>query len=93
MKGQCFTCMYRLFFKPEPDGTYSCCDILEETVDDIDLNSGVSPSILKHGVNGEPCVSRAFGSSICETDPNKPFDVPIVRLLGEEKLKERLGIH
>ncbi len=92
MKGQCFTCMYRLFFKPEPDGTYSCCSVHGETVEDIDMGTGVSPKVLEHGINGKLCDLRRSGESICEPLEGEPFKIDPIRIEGEEELKKRLGL-
>lgn len=89
---QCFECRGHLFFKPLSDSTLCCCLWKGETAEDIDLDSGVSPAIQKHGLEHEPCDGFKKGKSICEPSKRKPFDIHQVRMEGEAVLKRRLGL-
>lgn len=92
MKGQCFRCIFRLFFKPLPDSTFSCCEEQNETVEDIDLKSGVSPVIQLHGIEGKLCSFHIPGPSKFEPLEDRPFEVCPERIEGEKRLKEVLKI-
>lgn len=89
---QCFECRSHLFFKPLPDSTFCCCSLKGETAEDIDLNSGVSPAIQKHGFEHKPCDGFIRGKSVCDPPKKRPFDIHQIRKEGETVLKRRLGL-
>jgi len=63
---QCLRCQWRLFFKPLPDETFTACMAFSETVGQINLRTGVSPSIKEHGLESKPCNKFQAGRSLCE---------------------------
>ncbi len=83
---QCLYCAGYLFFKPLSDETFFCCGKHEETVKDIDIQTGVSPAIKRHGLEGVPCGKFEPGESICDTSKEKPFLFHPIRIKGEEEL-------
>ena len=89
---QCDQCAGFLFFKPLPDETFSCCDIWEESVESINLESGVSPRIQKHRTDEIVCGKFEEGKSICETSEEQPFKLHPVREAGEKFLERALGL-
>lgn len=62
---QCMHCKNKLIFKPLPDESFACCWAHDEKVKDIDLVTGVSPAIARHGLNNVPCKRFSGGESIC----------------------------
>jgi hypothetical protein len=88
---QCLGCAYRLFFKPLSDETFTCCFVWEETVEDINLSTGVSPAIQRYGVKGFPCGNFEPGKSICETPASAPFTLHPIRVAGEKNLLNKLS--
>jgi len=89
---QCLHCANRLFFKPLPDETFTCCFAWGETVRNIDLRTGVSPAIKKYGLEGNPCGKFKPGSSICQTEEKTSFLIHPARTEGEEFIRHSLGI-
>jgi hypothetical protein len=89
---QCDKCTGYLFFKPLPDETFSCCGAWKESVEDIDLKSGVSPKIQTHRIDGVPCRRFKKGKSICETSKEQPFKLHPVREAGEKFLERALQL-
>jgi len=68
---QCLYCQYRLFLKPLSDEGFTYCLAHGEKAEDINLRTGVSPAIERHGLNDVPCRKfegnmRIFPSSIKE---------------------------
>lgn len=88
---QCIECKNRLFFKPLPNETFSCCDVWGETVENIDLKTGVSAKIQIHEVDDIPCEKMKKGRSICETSEKEPFKLHPIREAGEKFLSDALG--
>lgn len=89
---QCLRCARRLFFKPLPDETYSCCLAYGETAHDIDIGTGVSPKVAKYRVRGLSCPEFKKGKSICCTSKKDPFSIAPVRIEGEQILLARMKI-
>jgi len=87
---QCWFCANFHFLKPLPDETFTYCPAWGETIKDIDLRVGYSKSIQRFGRDEEPCSRYEPGSSPCETTKDKPFDIPLVRQQGEERLLRRM---
>lgn len=87
---QCFNCSHRLFFKPLPDESFSCCLAYGETASDINLRTGMSPKVEKYWQGETACQPFNEGESICCISKKKPFEVPPVRLEGERILLRRL---
>jgi len=83
---QCLHCEHRLFFKPLSNETFTCCFAFGETVEAIDIRTGVSPAIKKHGLEMIPCEEFKSGSSIFQDNPNNPFDIHPTRKKGEDFL-------
>ena len=92
MKGLCASCGNWLFFKPLPDSTFSCCEAQFETIEDINLESGVSATIQMYGIEGKFCSFHNPGSSRFESPQDKPFNVHPERILGEKLLRKRLKL-
>jgi len=76
---QCFPCQGYLFFKPLPDETFVCCTLHKETVEDIDVQKGVSPAIMRHGLMEIPCKKLTKGPV--------PEEFSLLREQGEEYLE------
>lgn len=87
---QCFDCVNRLKLKPLPDETFLFCPKQGETVADINIRTGVSPAIDKHGFTGILCDKFTAGKSIGEPPDDRPFDIPEERLVAEKFLLEIL---
>lgn len=90
---QCLYCRHRLFFKPFSDESFTCCLAHRETVEDINIRTGVSPAIERHGLKNAPCYRYKFGIgksiSNCSEDGN-PFKVHPVKKDGERYLRNLL---
>lgn len=87
---QCFSCLGYLFFKPLPDETFACCVLHEETVEDINIRTGVSLAIECYGLKKNICVKHNPGESICFSLDGEPFKIHPKRLIGEKFLKQVL---
>ncbi len=90
---QCLHCAHRMFFKPLPDETFTCCFAWAENVRIIDIMTGVSPAIKKYGIEGKPCPKFKAGTSIFRTDEvcGNPFIIHPIRKEGEKFLYHLLG--
>lgn len=86
---QCWYCRFRLFFKPVPGETFSCCSEHKETVESINFEIGVSPVIQRHGIEGVVCGKFKVGRSVCETNDDQPFELHPVRVTGEKFILKR----
>jgi len=71
-----------------PGEVFTSCWAYNEEVSQIDLATGVSPAIKKHGIEGVPCEEFIPGKSICEPADDRPFDLSSVREAGEKWLLE-----
>ena len=91
-KEQCLKCAHRLFFEPLPAETFSCCLAYGETAHDIDIKTGVSPKVTKYRQGEILCPEFDKGKSICYTSKKDPFNVPPVRIEGEQILLARMKI-
>jgi hypothetical protein len=91
---KCLKCKNRLFFKPLPDETFTCCLAWGEGVQNINIRTGVSPAIKKYGLDGNPCGNFKPGISICQTDESgkSPFLIHPIRREGEKFLHQQLGV-
>ena len=87
---QCLYCEHRLFFKPFPNETFTCCFAWGEKVGDIDLGTGLSPAVKLHGLEEKPCEKFKAGSSAFQDYPNDPFYVHSTRREGEKFLFKML---
>ncbi|MBU2579774.1 hypothetical protein KJ756_02010 [Patescibacteria group bacterium] len=83
---QCLHCAGYLFFKPLPDETFACCQKHDENIKDINLKTGASPAIEKHGLKGVLCKKFKPGKSICCTSEVTPFLLHPARVEGEKEL-------
>ncbi len=83
---QCLECSHRLFFKPLPDETFTCCFAHGERALDINIRTGVSPAIKKHRLENKPCGKFSRGESVFEAPVAKPFLIHPARKDGEEYL-------
>lgn len=83
---QCLHCGQRLYFVPLPGEVFTSCLAHGEEVCQIDLATGVSPAIKKHGIRKVPCERFIAGKSLCETADDKPFTLHPVRDAGEKYL-------
>jgi hypothetical protein len=81
---QCLHCAWRLFFKPLSDETFTACMAYKETAGQINLRTGVSPAIKRHGMGSEFCRKFKTGRSPCEDSKYQ------VRNLGEALLLRKL---
>ncbi len=88
---QCLYCGRRLYFVPLSGEVFTCCAAHDEGVRQIDIATGVSPAIKRHGLEGVPCGKFGAGRSICEPDRDKPFNLHSVREFGEGWLKNLLS--
>ncbi len=86
---QCLHCKWRLFFKPLPDETFTCCPVWGEDFKSINIRTGVSPAIKMYGIEGKPCDKFKAGMSICQTGESSFFIHPI-RKEGEKFLYQLL---
>jgi len=86
MMEQCLLCVGHLFFKPLPDETFSCCKRHGETVNDINLQKGVSSVIEKHSLENTLCKKFKRGKGVCHTSKKHPFLLHPIREDGEKKL-------
>jgi hypothetical protein len=85
---QCCFCNGYLFFTPWPCDAFSCCQKHNETYLSIDLATGVSPAIKKHGLEGKPCSKFRAGQSPCVTsDPQNLNLVIPLRQAGETHIR------
>ncbi|MBU1177038.1 MAG: hypothetical protein ABIG88_03625 [Patescibacteria group bacterium] len=75
---QCLYCQYRLFLKPLSDEGFTYCWAHGERVGNIDLATGVSPAVERHGLNNVPCRKFYGGTSIC---------TPVMKENGERFLR------
>ena len=87
---QCLGCKFRLFFTPLPSDVYICCLAHNESAKDINLKTGVSDAIFKHGLKNALCKRWAAGKSICEPDKRNPFLIHHERVQGEAYLLKLL---
>lgn len=87
---QCLHCEYMLFFDPFGGDSYTCCSKHGENFRDIDIKTGFSPAIFKHGLNEVPCCKFSPGTSICNPAIDKPFLLNPIRQEGEEYLRKIL---
>lgn len=83
---QCPSCTGYLFFEPLPNEIFACCQRHGEEVKDIDLKTGVSPAIKRHGLKGIPCKKIEQGKSICYVSQERPFSLHPIREKGEKEL-------
>lgn len=86
----CINCKGYVFFKPLSNESFSCCQKYDETVQDIDLGTGVSPMIKKYWLGMEDCNKFKRGDSICLTLPENPFKIHPIRQAGEKFLKQAM---
>jgi len=85
---QCQHCVHVLFFWPLPGETFACCSAFGETVEDIDIDKGVSAKVVEYG-SGPACPKFQAGKSVCLNNKD-PFDLPPIRREGEKALLDKL---
>lgn len=87
---QCLKCANRLFFEPLPAEVFTCCAI-GESVEDINLLSGVSTKVAKYGSGEIECSDFQPGESICKTKKEAPFYIHPTRMEGEKYLLKQIA--
>lgn len=87
---ECFGCAKMLKLKPLPDETFLFCPTQGEKVVDINIRTGLSSAIEKHGFLRIPCDKFIAGKSIGDPPDDRPFDIPKERLEAEKILLEIL---
>lgn len=85
---QCWHCIGYLFFKPLSSETFACCQEYDESIEDINLKTGVSPAIKRHGLEEVPCGKFKPGKNVCCTSKEFPLLLHPIREKGEKELLE-----
>lgn len=83
---QCGRCIGHLFFEPMPNDIFAFCQKYGEGIKDIDLKTGASPAIKKHGLENILCEKFKKGKSVCHTSEKHPFLLHSIRKKGEKDL-------
>ena len=66
---QCMYCRNRIFLKPLPDEGFTFCWAYDDGAMNINLKTGVSSSIEKHGLNNITCWKFSPGISMSVYSP------------------------